>query len=127
VIRYRLFGQFPYLISIILTWLLAMFLTQTDLEPKGGYARVDNNQSVAVLSGSPWVSIPYPGQFGIPKFSLGLFLGMCASCIACSVESLGAYGTLARVSDEKSPPLSTLNRAIFVEGISLDTYNQLTE
>ncbi|KAI6215689.1 Solute carrier family 23 member 2 [Aphelenchoides besseyi] len=115
-IRYRLFGQFPYLISIILTWLLALFLTQTNLEPKGGYARVDNNQSIAVLKGSPWLQAPYPGQFGIPQFSLGLFLGMCASCVACSVESLGAYGTLARVSQEKPPPSSTLNRAIVVEG-----------
>ncbi|KAI6177520.1 Solute carrier family 23 member 2 [Aphelenchoides bicaudatus] len=117
VARYRLFGQFPYLISIILTWLLALFLTETNLEPEGGYARVDNNQSIAVLTESPWIQVPYPGQFGWPKFSVGLFLGMIASCIACSVESIGAYGTLARVSQEKPPNLSTLNRSIFVEGI----------
>jgi hypothetical protein len=51
------------LISIILTWLLALFLTKTNLEPEGGYARVDNNQSIAVLTGSPWLQVPYPGKF----------------------------------------------------------------
>lgn len=56
------------------------------------------------------------GQFGVPRFSVGLALGFLASCVACSVESLGAYGTLARVSEEKPPPASTLNRAIAVEG-----------
>ncbi|CAD5218850.1 unnamed protein product [Bursaphelenchus okinawaensis] len=116
-VKYRLFGQFPYLISIILTWLFALFLTVTNIEKPEGPARVDQNQSMSVLMGSPVFQIPYPGQFGLPKFSVGLFLGMLASCVACSVESLGAYGVLARVSQEKPPPSSTLNRAIVVEGL----------
>ncbi|CAD5225577.1 unnamed protein product [Bursaphelenchus xylophilus] len=116
-VRYRLFGQFPYLISIVLTWLFALFLTVTNIEKPEGPARVDQNMSMSVLVGSPIFQVPYPGQFGFPRFSLGLFLGMLASCVACSVESLGAYGVLARVSQEKPPPSSTLNRAIVVEGV----------
>jgi xanthine/uracil permease len=41
---------------------------------------------------------------------------MCASCVACGIESIGAYNTLAKISLEKAPNLSTLNRSIFVEG-----------
>lgn len=62
-IKYRLFGHFPYLISIIISCILAGILTATNWEPYGGFARIDNNQSIAVLTSSPWVQVPYPGLF----------------------------------------------------------------
>lgn len=98
--RYRLFGNFPYLLSIMITWLIAVLLTVTNIEPKESVARVDRNQSVEALVNSPWFQAPYPGQFGMPTINLGLFLGFLTSCMACSTESLGAYCTLAKVSAE---------------------------
>ena len=83
--HYRLFGMFPvrverspafeasscrpffvvvclqYLLSIVISWLLAVLLTVTNLEKPNGYARVDNNLSVAVLTDSPYFHMPFPG------------------------------------------------------------------
>lgn len=56
------------------------------------------------------------GQFGAPRISLGLFLGMCAACVATAAESLGAYGVLAKVSEERHPKSTTMSRAILFEG-----------
>ncbi|KAH7719788.1 Protein Y59E9AL.4 [Aphelenchoides avenae] len=114
--RFRLLGQFPYLLSIVLTWMLAFVLGKTGLEPEEGEARVDKNLTMSVLRESPWFQVPYPAQFGAPSFSVGLFLGFLASCVACCVESLGAYGILAKVSQERPPPALTLNRAVMIEG-----------
>uniref|UniRef100_A0AC34R3A0 C-CAP/cofactor C-like domain-containing protein n=1 Tax=Panagrolaimus sp. JU765 TaxID=591449 RepID=A0AC34R3A0_9BILA len=115
--KYRLFGQFPYLISILIAYGVAFTLSKTNLVPPESAARIDKEQALNTLHESPWIQVPYPGQFGLPRLSVGLFLGMLASCVACAVESLGAYGILAKVSDEKAPPSSTLNRAIVIEGI----------
>jgi uncharacterized membrane-anchored protein YitT (DUF2179 family) len=50
------------------------------------------------------------------RVSLGLFLGMFMSALASKVESLGDYAILAKVANEKSPPISSINRALMMEG-----------
>uniref|UniRef100_A0AC34GKT5 Uncharacterized protein n=1 Tax=Panagrolaimus sp. ES5 TaxID=591445 RepID=A0AC34GKT5_9BILA len=107
--KYRLFGQFPYLLSILISYGVAFTLSKANWIPADSPARIDKEQSILNLRESPWFHVPYPGQFGIPKISVGLFLGMLASCVACAIESLGAYGILAKVSQEQPPPASTLN------------------
>lgn len=57
----RLFGQFPYLLSIIWVWLLCLILTVTNLEPQGSPIRTDRNETIAVLKESDWFNLPYPG------------------------------------------------------------------
>uniref|UniRef100_A0A915BL48 C-type lectin domain-containing protein n=1 Tax=Parascaris univalens TaxID=6257 RepID=A0A915BL48_PARUN len=113
----RVFGLFPYLISVGLVWLICCLLTWTNLEPDEGKARVDKNQTMIILYNSPWLSVPYPGQFGMPRISLGLSFGFLASCVACVIETLGSYATIARVSQEPTAPSSTVNRAILIEGV----------
>uniref|UniRef100_A0A1I7XRC4 Sulfate_transp domain-containing protein n=1 Tax=Heterorhabditis bacteriophora TaxID=37862 RepID=A0A1I7XRC4_HETBA len=70
--RVRLFGQFPYLISILLVWFICYIMTITNLEPYGGQARTDKNISMIVLRESPWFQIPYPGYVNISITFLGL-------------------------------------------------------
>ncbi|RCN50215.1 putative ATP synthase F0, A subunit [Ancylostoma caninum] len=117
VAKPRVFGQFPYLIAILAAWFICFLLTVTGLEPEGGEARTDKNHTMTVLTQSPWFQVPYPGQFGFPKASLGLTLGFVASCVACIMESIGDYQTCARVSHQRHPPSSSVNRAIIFEGI----------
>uniref|UniRef100_A0A7E4ULX2 Solute carrier family 23 member 2 n=1 Tax=Panagrellus redivivus TaxID=6233 RepID=A0A7E4ULX2_PANRE len=117
IAKYRLFGLFPYLLSILIAYGVCLVLTLADLIPADSPARIDKEQSMNNLRESPWFQVPYPGQFGVPSINLGLLLGMLASCVACTIESLGAYGILAKVSNEKPPPSSSLNRAIVIEGI----------
>ncbi|CAJ0602710.1 unnamed protein product, partial [Cylicocyclus nassatus] len=115
--RPRIFGQFPYLLAITTAWLICYILTVTGAEPEGGEARTDKNHTVAVIAHSPWFQVPYPGQFGLPQISAGLTLGFVSSCIACAIESLGDYQTCARVSHQRPPPSSSVNRAVIFEGV----------
>ena len=56
------------------------------------------------------------GQYGVPKFHLGLFIGMAVVFLANAVEAVGSYHVLAKISGEKPPPSFMINRAIFFEG-----------
>ncbi|KHJ82073.1 hypothetical protein OESDEN_18235 [Oesophagostomum dentatum] len=44
-------------------------------------------------------------------------LGFVASCISCIMEGIGDYKSCARVSHQRTPPSSSVNRAVIVEGI----------
>ncbi|KAE9547040.1 hypothetical protein FO519_009747, partial [Halicephalobus sp. NKZ332] len=115
--KYRIFGQFPYLISLLITYIITLILGFANVIPKDSEARIDKEDSMRNLRESPWVQIPYPGQFGVPQVSVGLFLGMLASCVSTAIESLGAYGILSKICNEKPPSPSTLSRAIMIEGL----------
>ncbi|CAB3409757.1 unnamed protein product [Caenorhabditis bovis] len=115
--RIRLFGQFPYLLSILLVWFVCFILTVTDLEPYGGAARTDNNRTITVLQASPWFQVPLPMPFGAPKFNAGICFGFVASCISSIIENIGSYDLLARTSHQQPPPKNAINRAIAMEGV----------
>ncbi|CAO4373300.1 unnamed protein product [Caenorhabditis nigoni] len=115
--RIRLFGQFPYLLSMLLVWFICFVMTITDLEPYNGAARTDNNVTMMVLRESPWFQIPLPLPFGMPKVSAGIFFGYVASVFASIIENIGSYDLLARTSQQKPPPKDAINRAIAVEGV----------
>ncbi|GMR48917.1 hypothetical protein PMAYCL1PPCAC_19112, partial [Pristionchus mayeri] len=117
VVRVRVFGQFPYLISVCSVWFLCLILTITGAEPEEGQARVDKSATMRVLAESPWVQVPYPGQFGTPRIDIGLMFGFMASAVSSVIENLGSYAMAARVSEQRRPPRSTVNRAIIVEGL----------
>ncbi|VDM55478.1 unnamed protein product [Angiostrongylus costaricensis] len=114
--KIRLFGQFPYLMSILFVWFICYLLTITGAEPVDGQARTDRNITLMVLRESPWFQVPYPGKFGMPRFNTGLCLGFVASCLSSVIENIGSYTLLARVSRQRSPPKNTVNRAIMTEG-----------
>ncbi|CAJ0957296.1 unnamed protein product, partial [Mesorhabditis belari] len=112
-----LFGQYPYLIAIMISWLFCVFLTITNLIPEGSAARVDKPTSIEVIQNSAWVAVPYPGKFGFPQFNLGLFCAFLLSAMTSVFESVGDYHAAARVSQERSPPSHAINRGIMSEGL----------
>uniref|UniRef100_A0AC35TWI0 Solute carrier family 23 member 2 n=1 Tax=Rhabditophanes sp. KR3021 TaxID=114890 RepID=A0AC35TWI0_9BILA len=116
-VRYRLFGNFPYLIAIFVCWGFCGLLTITNIEPVEGEARVDKNASLITLQTAPWIQLPYPGQFGSPLFHPGLFAGFFTSCVICMIESIGSYKIVAVISQESPPNSSIISRAIIMEGL----------
>ncbi|TKR60409.1 hypothetical protein L596_027662 [Steinernema carpocapsae] len=114
--RTNIFGQYPYLIAILLSWGFCVFLTITNMVPEGSEARTDKNASMNVIRESPWFRIPYPGQFGAPKFHAGLFFAFIVSALTSVFESVGDYHAAARVSEERAPPSHAINRGILAEG-----------
>ncbi|CAJ0582405.1 unnamed protein product, partial [Mesorhabditis spiculigera] len=115
--RGNVFGEYPYLIAIMVSWIFCVFLTITNLVPPGSAARVDKPASIEVLQNAPWLAVPYPAQFGFPKFNVGLFCAFLLSAMTSVFESVGDYHAAARVSQERSPPSHAINRGILSEGL----------
>uniref|UniRef100_A0A0N4ZYS4 Sulfate_transp domain-containing protein n=1 Tax=Parastrongyloides trichosuri TaxID=131310 RepID=A0A0N4ZYS4_PARTI len=115
--KYRLFGNFPYLVAIIICWGICIILTVTNLEKEGGDVRVDKNETIYNIENSPWIHFSYPGEFGPPKFHIGLFAGLLTSCLICMIESVGSYKIVATISEESPPTSRIINRAIIMEGL----------
>ncbi|GFX65677.1 hypothetical protein TNCV_4093701 [Trichonephila clavipes] len=103
------------LLTILLSWALCALLTSINILPKGNPARTDN--LLSVLDRSPWFRFPYPGQWGLPTFTLAAILGMLSGTLASIIESVGDYYACARLSGADSPPKHAINRGIFMEGL----------
>uniref|UniRef100_A0A915D1G6 Uncharacterized protein n=1 Tax=Ditylenchus dipsaci TaxID=166011 RepID=A0A915D1G6_9BILA len=92
-------------------------MTVTELLPADSAARTDKNASISAIANAPWVKIPFPGQFGPPRFNIGLFIAFLVSAQTTLFEAVGNYHAVARVSDERDPPSHAINRGILAEGI----------
>uniref|UniRef100_A0A1I7UNL8 Solute carrier family 23 member 2 n=1 Tax=Caenorhabditis tropicalis TaxID=1561998 RepID=A0A1I7UNL8_9PELO len=115
--KLRIFSQFPYLLGISVAWFLCWLVTVTNIEPIGSPARTDLNASVFVFENTPWIHIQYPFQFGFPQLSAPLIIAFTASTVAVMIESVGNYGICAQISQQGTPPSSSINRAFVIEGI----------
>lgn len=113
--KFAAFKLFPVMLTILLSWTLCAILTATNVLPNGNPARTDN--LLSVLEDSPWFLFPYPGQWGLPTFTLAAILGMLSGVLASIIESVGDYYACARLSGADSPPKHAINRGIFMEGL----------
>lgn len=122
--RHRVFELYPILMAILIAWGVAAVLSAVGVF---GGATVDvAGQAIAAhpayvdvssLTGMPWFSPPYPGQWGLPQFSLAAVVGMLAGVIASMVESIGDYYACARLAGAPVPDAKTINRGIGMEGL----------
>ncbi|KAF3855265.1 hypothetical protein F7725_023320, partial [Dissostichus mawsoni] len=120
VFQYPLFKLFSALFGMCGAWLVCFLLTIFDVFPSksdeyGFSARTDI--SLDAVTNSPWFHVPYPGQWGMPTFSVSSVLGMMAGVLASTMESIGDYYACARLSGAPPPPTHAINRGIAVEGI----------
>lgn len=112
---FALFKLFPVLLTIVIMWGICGILTAYNVFEEGHPARTDAR--ISVLTDAPWFRIPYPGQFGLPTISLAGVLGMLAGVLACTVESISYYPTVAQMCGAPPPPLHAINRGIGTEGL----------
>uniref|UniRef100_A0A914I2Q7 Uncharacterized protein n=1 Tax=Globodera rostochiensis TaxID=31243 RepID=A0A914I2Q7_GLORO len=116
-VGFNVFGQFPYLTAILFSWFLCWLMTVFELIPKDSVARTDKNTTMLAIQNAPWVRVPLPGQFGMPKFNAGLFLAFIISGLTTMFEAVGNYHAVARISEERPPPSHAINRGIIAEGL----------
>lgn len=109
------FRLFPVLLTILIMWGICLILTLSDTLPEGHAARTDAR--IGVLNDASWFYVPYPGQFGWPTVSIAGVLGMLAGVLACTVESISYYPTVAQMCAAPPPPLHAINRGIGTEGV----------
>lgn len=115
-----IFKMFPIILSIIVSWLICVILTETDVLPKNadgwGYEARTDLRMDAIYS-SPWFRIPYPCQWGLPTVSISAVCAMLSGILATTVESIGDYHACAKFAGSPPPPLHAVNRGILIEGI----------
>ncbi|KAM4573460.1 xan_ur_permease domain-containing protein [Odontesthes bonariensis] len=115
-----IFQILPVLLGITLSWLICYILTAYDVLPAepdqyGYLARTDLKGHV--ISQAPWLTFPYPGQWGLPTVSLAGVVGILAGVISSMIESVGDYHACARLSGAPPPPKHAINRGIGIEGL----------
>ncbi|XP_052781708.1 solute carrier family 23 member 1-like isoform X2 [Mya arenaria] len=120
IIRYPLHQVFAILISIVLNWLLCGVLTYagllTDDKKNIGYnARTDAR--IQIVRDNPWLTFPYPGQFGPFGFSGAAFISCMIATLISVLDSIGDYYACARVCRVPAPPKHAVNRGIMIEGL----------
>ncbi|XP_042871306.1 solute carrier family 23 member 1-like isoform X2 [Penaeus japonicus] len=110
-----IFKLFPVLLAILISWGFCGILTASGVFPEGNKARTD--LTTDLLSNSPWVRVPYPGQWGLPTVSVAGVFGMLAGVLASMIESVGDYYACARLAGAPPPPTHAVNRGIGIEGL----------
>ena len=84
IFGFSLFGLFPILIAITLTWSLGGILTATGVFESDSMC--STSQSLDYVDEVPWFWLPYPFQFGTPQFKSYAIVPMIGSMLASMVE-----------------------------------------
>ena len=62
--------------------------------------------------------VSFAGMWGMPTFSVGVFMGMMSATICSTIDSVGDYYAVARACDAPPPPKHAINRGIAMEGLA---------
>ncbi|CAB9530460.1 Nucleobase-ascorbate transporter [Seminavis robusta] len=114
---YAIFALFPIVLAISLTWSFGAILTAADVWEEGHLCRTDAARDL--LKSTPWFRIPYPGQWGAPRFESYAIVPMLGSMAAGMIESIGDYYSCARLSGAPPPTAGIVSRGLAGEGIGI--------
>uniref|UniRef100_A0A0D9W0V2 Nucleobase-ascorbate transporter 6 n=1 Tax=Leersia perrieri TaxID=77586 RepID=A0A0D9W0V2_9ORYZ len=115
------FERFAIIMSVALIWLYAFFLTiggaYKNAAPKTQFhCRTDRS---GLVGGAPWISVPYPFQWGAPTFDAGECFAMMAASFVALVESTGAFIAVSRYASATPCPPSVMSRGIGWQGVGI--------
>ncbi|GAB1597431.1 solute carrier family 23 member 1-like [Argonauta hians] len=116
-----IFRNYPLLLAVGIGWGLSYILTILNFFPPDPNSRSFNARTdtkLELIERTPWVSLPYPGQYGPPKFQIAIFLGFLLSTINSIIESMGDYYAASKLCSVPPPPKHAINRGLFSEGIA---------
>ncbi|KAL7245408.1 hypothetical protein ACSBR2_000689 [Camellia fascicularis] len=110
----RICDRFSVLFSISCVWAYAQILTSSGAYNKASFdtqasCRTDH---AGLISGAPWIHIPYPFQWGRPTFNAGEAFAMMVASIVASIESTGTFLATARYGSATPVPASILSRGV---------------
>lgn len=120
VIRYPLHQVFAILISILINWMICGILTRYDVipnDPDHYSYKARTDARIDVIENNPWITLPYPGQYGAFGFSGAAFLAFMIATFMSVLDSIGDYYACAKVCRVPPPPKHAVNRGILIEGV----------
>ncbi|KAH9617659.1 hypothetical protein KSS87_004724 [Heliosperma pusillum] len=110
----HVFERFAVLFSVAIVWLYAHILTvggaYNHAAPRTqSTCRTDRS---GLISGAPWIKVPYPFQWGAPTFDAGEAFAMMFASFVALVESTGAFIAVSRSASATMMPPSVLSRGV---------------
>lgn len=88
--------------AIAITWSYAGIMTVADIWVVESKCRTDIGTR-ALVSKMPWLQIPYPGQWGAPRFENWGVFPILGGMAAGMIESVGDYYSVAKLSGAPPP------------------------
>ncbi|CAJ0568809.1 unnamed protein product, partial [Mesorhabditis spiculigera] len=79
IARAPVFGQFPYLISLGIAWLICYILSSAAIISDDSPASTKRNETHGLIANAPWVKVPYPGEYGGFRVNTAVCLGFVAA------------------------------------------------
>ncbi|KAL7192016.1 hypothetical protein ACSBR2_023970 [Camellia fascicularis] len=117
----HIFERFAVIFSVVIVWIYALLLTvggaYNGKPPKTQIScRTDRS---GLIDGAPWISIPYPFQWGPPSFDAGEAFAMMFTSFVALVESTGGFIAVSRYASATPLPPSVLSRGVGWQGIGI--------
>lgn len=110
---WNIFALFPIVLALAVTWSIGAVLTATDA-PCPDACRTDSAR--AILAETPIIRVPYPFQWGAPKFEAYAIVPMIGAMLAGMIESIGDYYSCAQLSGAPPPTAGIIARGEGGEG-----------
>ncbi|CAN4124272.1 unnamed protein product [Withania somnifera] len=115
------FDRFAVIFSVVIVWVYAHILTVA-----GTYKTAPMKTQLScrtdragIISGSPWIRVPYPFQWGAPTFDAGEAFAMMAASFVALVESTGTFFAVSRYASATPIPPSVLSRGVGWQGVGI--------
>ncbi|KAK6123398.1 hypothetical protein DH2020_042856 [Rehmannia glutinosa] len=117
----HIFDRFAVLITVVIVWIYAHLLTvggaYNGAAPKTqASCRTDR---AGLIDAAPWISVPYPFQWGAPSFDAGEAFAMMTAAFVALVESTGALIGTSRYASATPLPPSILSRGVGWQGVAI--------
>ncbi|OWF56599.1 Solute carrier family 23 member 2 [Mizuhopecten yessoensis] len=119
IIHYPLQQVISVLLGIVVGLCLSAILTVTNVfsdDPSSPDYRARIDSSLGDISSSHWFYLPYPGQFGAPTFSVGIFITYLIPTLVSILDSIADYYACAKIVQAPPPPFHAMNRGLATEG-----------
>ncbi|KAL7161586.1 hypothetical protein ACSBR2_042119 [Camellia fascicularis] len=117
----HVFERFAVIFSVALVWIYAYLLTVGGAyngKPPKTQASCRTDRS-GLIDGAPWISIPYPFQWGPPSFDAGEAFAMMVTSFVALVESTGGFIAVSRYASATYVPPAVLSRGVGWQGIGI--------
>ncbi|KAJ1389909.1 Xanthine/uracil/vitamin C permease [Sesbania bispinosa] len=116
-----IFDRFAVIFSVAIVWIYAHILTVGGAYKNAATTTQNTCRTdrAGIISGSPWIRIPYPFQWGAPTFDAGEAFAMMAASFVALVESTGAFIAVSRYASATPLPPSILSRGVGWQGVGI--------
>ncbi|XP_052183594.1 nucleobase-ascorbate transporter 6-like [Diospyros lotus] len=116
-----IFERFAVIFTVVIVWIYAHLLTVGGAyDGKAPKTQIScRTDRAGLISGAPWIRIPYPFQWGAPSFDAGEAFAMMVTSFVALVESTGAFIAVSRYSSATPFPPSVLSRGVGWQGIGI--------